>query len=135
MGAIVMNTYQTFFTENPNGVMATVDNGEARTRTFQMLWAENEKMFFCTGNHKPVYKQMKKNPHVSFTSYNPDTMESFSICGKVVFVDSLEDKKRALDENPGIKAIYLTPDNPKFELMYVDVTNVSSFTFSNMQEK
>lgn len=126
-----MQSYQTFFSENPNGVMGTVDNGEARTRTFQVLWVENDKIYFCTGNHKPVYEQTKTNPKVSFTALNPNTMESFSICGTVFFVDDLVGKQRALDKNPGIKAIYKTPDNPVFELLYIEVSDVSSFTFSD----
>jgi len=126
-----MQRYQEFFIENPNGVMGTVDNGEARTRTFQVLWIEDDKLYFCTGNHKPVYEQMKANPKVSFTALNPETMESVSVCGTAIFVDDMEGKKRALDENPGIKEIYKTPDNSIFELLYVEVSDVSSFTFSN----
>lgn len=117
--------------QNPNGVMGTVDNGEARTRTFQVLWGVDNRLYFCTGNHKPVYAQMKANPKVSFTVMNPETMESVSICGTAMFVDDIEGKKRVLDENPGIKKIYKTPDNPLFELLYVEVSDVSSFTFSN----
>ncbi len=126
-----MQSYQDFFSKNPNGVMGTVDNGEARTRTFQILWIEENRLYFCTGNHKPVYKQMIANPKVSFTALNPQTMESVSICGTAVFIDDYEGKERALDENSGIKEIYKTPDNPVFELLYVEVSDVSSFTFSN----
>lgn len=92
---------------------------------------ENDRLYFCTGNHKSVYEQMKLNPKVSFTSLNPDTMESVSVCGTVFFDNDPEGEKRALDENPGIKAIYQTPDNPVFELLYIEVSDVSSFTFSN----
>lgn len=126
-----MQDYQEFFIKNPSGVMGTVDNGEARTRTFQILWIDDNKLFFCTGNHKPVYEQIKANPKVSFTALNSATMESVSVCGTAVFVNDLNGKKRALDENPGIKKIYKTPDNPVFELLYLEVTDVSSFVFSN----
>lgn len=126
-----MQDYQTFFQANPNGVMGTVDGGEARTRTFQILWVDGDRLYFCTGNHKPVYAQMIANPKVSFTALNPTTMESVSVCGTAVFIDDPNGKKRALDENPGIKAIYKTPDNSVFELLYVEVSYVSSFTFKN----
>ena len=126
-----MEDYQNFFEKNPNGVLGTVDNGMARTRTFQILWVDDNRLYFCTGNHKPVYDQMKENPHVSFTAFNPETFESVSVCGKAVFVDDLEMKTRALDENPGIKNIYKTADNPIFEILYVEVTDVSSFIFSD----
>lgn len=126
-----MQNYQEFFMKNSAGVMGTVDNGEAKTRTFQVLWIEDNRLYFCTGNHKPVYEQIKANPKVSFTALNPTTMESVSICGTAVFVPDLQGKKRALDENRGIKEIYRTPDNPIFELLYLEVSDVSSFTFSN----
>ncbi|MDR2905182.1 MAG: pyridoxamine 5'-phosphate oxidase family protein [Helicobacteraceae bacterium] len=126
-----MFEYGNFFTQNKNGVMGTVDSGKARTRTFQVLWTEDNRLYFCTGNHKPVYKQMKANPNVSFTALNVRTMESVSVCGTAVFVDDKEGKKRALDENSGIKEIYKTPDNPAFELLYLEVSDVSAFTFSN----
>lgn len=135
IGGNAMQPYEEFFTLNPNGVMGTVEDGEARTRTFQILWIEDGRLYFCTGNHKPVYEQMKANPKVSFTALNPETMESVSISGTAVFVDSLEGKTRALDENPGIKKIYETPDNPIFELLYVEVSDVSSFIFSNNGEE
>ncbi len=126
-----MQNYQEFLTQNPNGVMGTVENGEARTRTFQVLWVEGNQVYFCTGNHKPVCKQMKENAIVSFTALDVDTFESVSITGKAVFIDDLAGKTRALEENPGIQDIYKTPDNPVFELLYIEVSNVSSFIFSN----
>ena len=126
-----MEDYQMFFVKNPNGVLGTVEKGMARTRTFQILWVDDNRLFFCTGNHKPAFEQMKENPYVSFTAFNPEIFESVSVCGKAVFLDDLQMKSRALDENPGIKNIYETADNPIFEILYVEVTDVSSFIFSD----
>ncbi|NLB91285.1 MAG: pyridoxamine 5-phosphate oxidase [Clostridiales bacterium] len=126
-----MNSYQDFFQKNPNGVLGTVENGEARTRTFQMLWIEGDRLYFCTGNKKPVYRQLKENPKISFTAMNSNTLESVSVSGTAVFVDDINGKRRALEENPGIQKIYHTPDNPEFELLYLEVSNVSSFIYSN----
>lgn len=126
-----MQSYQEFYMNNPNGVMGTVDNGEARTRTFQVLWVEDNRLYFCTSNHKPIYEQMKANPKVSFTALNPETLESVSVYGTAVFVNDIEGETRALEENPGIKDIYKSPDYLKIRVAYIDVTDVSSFIFSN----
>ncbi len=125
-----MKSYQAFLTENPNGTMATANHGAASTRIFQVLWAENDKVYFCTSNEKPVYSQMKENPTVSFCTWNPATFESVVLNGKAVFVDDLAGKTRALDENPPIKGIYEEPTNPVFELLYIDVAQVETFSFT-----
>lgn len=125
-----MKNYQTFLSENPNGTMATVNDGAAVTRIFQILWVDGDKVYFCTSNQKPVYAQMKANPNVSFCTWNPTTFESCAVNGKAVFVDDLAGKTRALDENPPIKGIYGEPTNPAFELMYIDVKEVETFSFT-----
>lgn len=125
-----MKNYQTFLSENPNGTLATVDNGTAKTRIFQFLWADGDKAYFCTSNQKPVFAQLKANPSVSFCTWNPNAFEVVSANGKAVFVDDLAGKTRALDENPSIKGIYKEPTNPTFELFYIDVDEVEAFSFA-----
>jgi len=39
-------------------------------------------------------------------------------------------KTRALDENPPIKGIYNTPENPVFKFFYIDVEEVETFSFA-----
>lgn len=125
-----MKNYQDFLMENPNGTMATVAKDAAATRIFQVLWVENDKVYFCTSNEKPVYAQIKAKPNVSFCTWNPATFESASVNGKAVFVDDLAGKTRALNENPPIKGIYGEPTNPVFELLYIDVAEVETFSFT-----
>jgi uncharacterized pyridoxamine 5'-phosphate oxidase family protein len=115
---------------NPNGVLASQDGQGVRTRVFQYLFADGNKVFFCTSSEKPVYKQLKANPNVSFCTYPADFNPVLSINGQAVFVDDLTLKIRALDENPPIKGIYNTPDNPVFQLFYIDVAEVDAFSFT-----
>ncbi len=125
-----MIDYTAILKENPNGVMATSDNGKAKTRVFQYLFADGNKVYFCTSNEKPVYSQMKACPDVSFCTYPANFSPVLSVNGKAVFVNDMALKARALDENPGIKGIYNTPDNPTFELFYIDVKEVETFSFT-----
>ncbi|MDR1753404.1 MAG: pyridoxamine 5'-phosphate oxidase family protein [Eubacterium sp.] len=125
-----MIDYVAILKANPNGVMATQDNGKIKTRVFQYLFSDGNKVYFCTNNEKPVYAQIKANPAVSFCTYPANFSPVLSVNGKAVFVSDIALKTRALDENPGIKGIYKTPDNPTFEIFYIDVAEVETFSFS-----
>jgi uncharacterized pyridoxamine 5'-phosphate oxidase family protein len=115
--------------ENPNGVLATVVEGKPATRVFQCLFADGNKVYFCTADEKPVYAQILANPYVSFCTHPQNFATVLSVNGKAVFVDDIALKTRALDENPPIKEIYGGPDNPGFQLFYIDVTEVKTFSF------
>ncbi|MDR1700922.1 MAG: pyridoxamine 5'-phosphate oxidase family protein [Lachnoclostridium sp.] len=125
-----MIDYATILKANPTGVMATQDNGKIKTRVFQYLFSDENKVYFCTSNQKPVYAQIKANPDVSFCTYPANFSPVLSVNGKAVFVSDMALKTRALDENPGIKGIYKTPDNPSFEIFYIDVAEVETFSFT-----
>jgi uncharacterized pyridoxamine 5'-phosphate oxidase family protein len=87
-------------------------------------------VYFCTNSEKPVYKQLQTNPNVSFCTFPQNFSPVLSVNGKAVFVEDMALKTRALDENPAIKGIYQTPDNPIFKIFYVDVEEVETFSFS-----
>ncbi len=125
-----MFDYQAILKANPNGVLATQNGQGVGTRVFQYLFADANKVYFCTSNQKPVYDQLKANPNVSFCTYPANFSPVLSVNGKAVFVDDMALKTRALDENPGIKGIYNTPDNPIFMLFYIDVAEVETFSFT-----
>lgn len=125
-----MIDYAAILNANPNGVMATQANGKLKTRVFQYLFSIGSKVYFCTSNEKPVYAQIQSNPFVSFCTYPADFSPVLSINGKAVFVDDRALKARALEENPGIKGIYNTPENPVFTLFYIDVEEVETFSFA-----
>jgi uncharacterized pyridoxamine 5'-phosphate oxidase family protein len=70
------------------------------------------------------------NPGVSFCTYPAGFNPVLSINGKAVFVEDMALKSRALDENPQIKGIYKSPDNPVFKIFYIDVEEVETFSFT-----
>lgn len=125
-----MIDYAAILKVNPNGVLATQDGQGVRTRVFQYLFAEGNKVYFCTNSQKPVYTQLQANPNVSFCTYPADFAPVLSLIGKATFVEDLALKTRALEENPPIKGIYNTPDNPIFKIFYIDVAEVETFSFA-----
>lgn len=125
-----MINYQEILQANPCGVLATQDGSAVKTRVFQYLFAEGNNVYFCTSSQKPVYAQLRDNPDVSFCTWAQNFAPVLSLNGKAVFVDDLTKKARALDENPAIKGIYQTPDNPIFKIFYIEVTQVETFSFA-----
>lgn len=126
----MMDNYVSILKKNPNGVLATQTGGKIKMRVFQYLFSDENKLYFCTSNKKSVYNQIKENPYISFCTYPADFSLVLSVTGKAVFVNDKILKIRALDENPSIKSIYNTPDNPVFEIFYIDVEEVKTFSFA-----
>ena len=77
-----------------------------------------EKLWFCTGNFKEVYKELQANPYVQISVSSP-TYQWIRLSGKAVFVDDRTIKEAAL-ENPIVKGNYQTADNPAFEVFYLE---------------
>lgn len=126
----MMIDYAEILKKSPNGVLATQDGDKVKTRYFQFLFCDGKKVYFCTANDKPVFKQLKANSNVSFCVTPPDFNPVMSINGQVVFVNDLALKNRALDENPSIKGIYQSGDNPIFEMFYIDTEEIETFDFA-----
>jgi uncharacterized pyridoxamine 5'-phosphate oxidase family protein len=125
-----MGDYVSVLKANPNGVLATQNGEGTGTRVFQFLFSDGNKVYFCTSSQKPVYGQIVKKSDVSFCVYPANFDPVVSISGKATFVDDIALKTRALDENPNIKGIYCSSDNPIFKLFYVDVKEVETFSFN-----
>ena len=53
-----MFDYAAVLKANPNGVIATQENGKIKTRVFQYLFSDGNKVYFCTSNEKPVFDQI-----------------------------------------------------------------------------
>lgn len=125
-----MINYTEILKENPNGVLATQNKDKVFTRVFQYLFSDGDKVYFCTSSEKPVYKQILENANVSFCTYSSDFNPVLSVNGRAVFVENMELKTRALDENPSIKDIYKTSENPVFKIFYIDVEEIETFNYS-----
>jgi len=125
-----MINYSEILKANPCGVLASQYSNKVKTRVFQFLFSDGNKVFFCTNSEKTVYAHLQANPNVSFCTFTNDFAPVLSVNGKAVFDEDLALKARALDENPLIKDIYKTPDNPIFKLFYIDVEEIVTFSFS-----
>jgi uncharacterized pyridoxamine 5'-phosphate oxidase family protein len=108
-----------FYTKNPVGSLATVENGKPRVRPFQFLFADSQKLYFCTANTKDVYRQLKANPAIEFVSTSPEYV-FMRASGEAKFSKDMALKKRVLDTYDMIRGIYQTPENPVFEIFCIE---------------
>ncbi|MDR2099435.1 MAG: pyridoxamine 5'-phosphate oxidase family protein [Campylobacteraceae bacterium] len=126
-----MVDYAAIFKENPLGVFATQDGEKVRSRLFQLLFCDGRKAYFCTSNEKPVYAQLRANPNAAFTTYPNDYSITLNVSGKVTFVDDRALKQKVLDDEPLIKSVYSSPDNPVFTLFYLDLEEIETYNIKD----
>lgn len=108
-----------FLTKNQNGFLATVGEGKPHVRPWGFMMEKDGKFWFCTANTKEVFKQLKENPFIEFAS----TSKSFvtvRVRGEIKFSNDFEIKKAIVESNPLVKNIYQTPENPIFEIFYLE---------------
>ena len=108
-----------FLQENPVQYLATVSlDGKAKCRPFMFCFEREDKLWFCTGNFKEVYRELQANPYVQISVSSP-TYQWIRLSGKAVFVNDKAIKEAAL-ENPIVRGNYQSADNPAFEVFYLE---------------
>jgi uncharacterized pyridoxamine 5'-phosphate oxidase family protein len=126
-----MVDYVSILEKNPNGVLATQDGKRVKTRVFQFIFADGNKVYFCTSNNKPVFAQLKDNSHVSFCTFPPDYKPVLVIEGKAVFDENKSIKELVLEKSDCIKEIYKSSLNPIFKVFHIDVDRVETFSMTD----
>ena len=110
-----------FLTENPVQYLATIgQDGKPKCRPFMFCLEKYGKLWFCTNNTKDVYREMKENPRVEI-SVSSATFSWIRLNGQVVFENNLSIKEDCMNI-PTVKGVYETPDNPIFEVFYLENT-------------
>lgn len=102
----------------PMCFLGTDDEGGPHVWPFQFQFAEDHRLWFCTSKEKEIYQQMARNPRIEICAVMPDT-RSVRIWGRAGLEDNLEVKRRILEKEPLIRAIYPTPDSRGFTVFYL----------------
>lgn len=102
---------QTFF-------IATVEGDKPRVRPFGFWMEYDNRLYFATGNQKPVYQQLAANPNFEACALC-DGGRWMRLQGQAVFDRNLDAKRQAFEVMPDLANIYETPDSPIFEVFYV----------------
>jgi uncharacterized pyridoxamine 5'-phosphate oxidase family protein len=130
-----MNEVVKFLKENQVQYIATAGlDGKPKVRPFMFMLESEGKLYFCTSNQKPVYKQVKNNPYVEITTASPE-FAWIRLSGKVVFSDDIKIKKAIIEKSEIVKSQYQTADNPTFEIFYLDEAKATIADFSGEPPK
>lgn len=123
-----------FLDANPVGCLGTIDNGKPRVRPFQSMFEQDDKLYFCTANNKEVFKQLQANPFIEFSSSSKEFI-TVRLRGQIKLSQDLEIKKRIIAGNELVRSIYQTPENPIFEIFYLEHGSVIMSDFSGQPPK
>ena len=119
----ILKQAKTFF-------FATIDGDQARVRPFGAVQEIDDKLYFCTNNHKNVYKNMQENPKIEICAMISDE-RWIRVSGKSEFVYDVEIKKAMLDANPELRKMYNEEDKI-FEVFYL--SNLAATIYSMVDE-
>ncbi|KYZ75330.1 pyridoxamine 5'-phosphate oxidase [Anaerosporomusa subterranea] len=108
-----------FLNANPLGFLATIEDGNPRVRPWGFMLERDSRLWFCTANNKSVFHQLRKNPSIEFSSMT-QKFAFVRVSGEAKFSKDIEMKRYILENRPMIKEIYKTPDNPIFEIFYLE---------------
>jgi uncharacterized pyridoxamine 5'-phosphate oxidase family protein len=114
----MMDEVLKFLTDNPTFYLATIEGNEPKVRPFGFIMKHEGKLYFCTGNQKNVYRQLKANPNCEISTANANG-EWIRLKGKVVFDDNLAAKKKVFELAPVLSNIYQGAEDPTFEVFYL----------------
>jgi len=115
-----VNTVTDFLSKSQVQYLATIGlDDKPKVRPFQFMREEGGRLYFCTSNEKPVFKEMQKHPYVEFCASGAN-FSWLRLNGRVIFSKDLGLKMRIQEASPIVKSIYKTPENPVFEVFYLD---------------
>ena len=124
-----LQTIAQFFKDTPMCFVSTVDGNAPKVRPFQFQFEAGGKLWFCTAKSKDVFKQLQANPAVQICAVKQDGT-TLRIEGKALLQDDKAVKERILAEQPMIKGIYGSADNPDFTTFCLEHGAYAAFDFS-----
>ncbi|RKD35338.1 pyridoxamine 5'-phosphate oxidase family protein [Lacrimispora algidixylanolytica] len=97
--------------------LATMDGDQPRVRPFGAVCAYEGKIYTMTGNRKPVYQQMLKNPKIEISGMNKGTFIRLEC--EVVPDDRREVRVAMMEEYPGSLSKMYSVDDKIMEVLYL----------------
>jgi len=98
-----------FVKRNPNGFLATVDNGRPRVRPMTVWLADRTGFYFYTSRVKPLHEQLRSCAEVEIAFHEPgrppDVGVILRLRGRVEFVTDPKIRRRLTELQPWLKKI------------------------------
>lgn len=124
-----MNEVLEFLKECKTFFVATTEDGLPKVRPFGFVMAHEGKLYFVTGNQKPIFRQLQANPNVEICGLN-EKSEWVRLQGKAVFDSRPEIKEKAFAAEPLLTYVYQTVESPIFECFYLEEAEASFCTMT-----
>ena len=96
--------------------LATVEGDQPRVRPWGALAEINGKVYTCTSNAKPIYKQLEANPKIELCGFADGKW--IRVEATAVVDPAKESKEAMLEINPGLSRMY-SVDDGVFEVFYL----------------
>ena len=98
--------------------LATAEGDQPHVRPFGVVDLFEGKLYIQTGNIKPVFAQMKKNPKIEISGM-ADGGTWIRVTATAVQDDRMEARQHMLDANPTLKSIGYAADDGNCEVLYL----------------
>lgn len=108
--------------------VASIDGDQPRVRPFSFVMEFDGKLTFCTGNKKPFWEQITKNPKVEISA-STTTGKWLRLSGSIVQNTTKEAKEKAFEVEPFLKNMY-SLDDGIFEIFHVENGVATIFSMS-----
>ncbi|EMB5511997.1 pyridoxamine 5'-phosphate oxidase family protein [Campylobacter coli] len=109
-----------FLDDNAPAFLATLGTcGNPRVRPMQSPLLVGDRIYFGTLNNKGLFKHIQNYNGIEFCSCAKDGT-FLRLRANAVFEPNLEVKKMMFKKYPHLVNLYETPQNPKFEVFYLD---------------
>lgn len=95
--------------------LATVEGDQPRVRPFGALAEINGKIYTCTNNTKPIFKQIMANPKIELCGFTGGKW--IRVSATAVIDPARESKEAMLEINPNLSRMY-NADDGIFEVFY-----------------
>lgn len=113
-----MTEILSFFKENPQFFIATMDGDQPRVRPFGAITYFEDNLYICTSNQKRVFQQILENPKIELCGISKEGNSWLRVKATAVLDSRREAKVAMLADNPQLKALY-NPDDGIFEVLYL----------------
>ena len=120
-----LNSVGTYF-------LATTEGDQPRVRPFGATVEYQGKLYFCTSNQKPVYRQMMANPKVEISGCNAQGAW-IRICGEAVVDADRGAQEAMLAANEVLKGLYSIGDGI-FTVFYLKNATATFTSFTTEPE-
>ena len=117
---MTLQDIKNFLDTNAPAFLATLGTcGNPRVRPVQSPLLYENKIYFCTANTKNLYKHIKAHSGIEFCSCAKDGT-FLRLRANAEFEDNKKVKEAMFKKYPDLKHIYQSPENPTFEVFYLD---------------